>query len=73
MEENAEAATNLKLLLPFIDIVPFQQDKKHLIELREYLRDVGLGLNITIRNDMGSFMGKVTSLVEKNEVQLQIE
>jgi hypothetical protein len=46
-----------------------EQDKEHLIELIGYLRDVGLGVNITIRDDMGSFMGKVTSLVEKIEVQ----
>lgn len=50
-----------------------EQDKEHLIELRGDLRDVGLGVNISISDNMGSFMGKVTALVEKIEVQQQME
>jgi len=50
-----------------------EPDKEHLTELREYLRDVGLGLNISKSGDMGTLMNKVESLTEKIEGQQQIK
>ncbi|MGE7925056.1 hypothetical protein ACQKND_18015 [Viridibacillus arvi] len=47
----------------FVDLT--KEDKKSLEELRVILRDVGLGLNITISASMDSFMKKAEELVEK--------
>ncbi|MGE7837617.1 hypothetical protein [Viridibacillus arvi] len=50
-------------LYKFVDLT--KEDKKSLEKLRVILRDVGLGLNITISASMDSFMKKAEELVEK--------
>lgn len=50
-------------LYSFIDLT--EEDKKSFEELREILRDVGLGLNISISASMDSFMKQAEELLEK--------
>ncbi|MEK5333754.1 MULTISPECIES: hypothetical protein [unclassified Lysinibacillus] len=42
-----------------------EEDKKNFEELRETLRDVGLGLNMTIRADMDTFINQAEELNKK--------
>ncbi|WP_100407793.1 hypothetical protein [Bacillus solitudinis] len=61
----------LKAQYPYDELYSFtdvsEKNIEHLTELRELLRDVGLGMNISRNNDMSSFMDKVKSLVESIE------
>ncbi|MFX3635504.1 MAG: hypothetical protein ACE3L7_04400 [Candidatus Pristimantibacillus sp.] len=41
-----------------------QEDKNNFEELRMNLREVGLGLNITVGDDLGSLMNEANALVE---------
>ncbi|MFB7159625.1 hypothetical protein [Lysinibacillus sp. NPDC056232] len=50
-------------LYRFVDLT--EEDKKNFEELRETLREVGLGLNITISADMDSFINQAEKLNEK--------
>ncbi|MBU8906141.1 hypothetical protein [Desertibacillus haloalkaliphilus] len=49
-----------------------EQDKEHLLELREHLREFGMGLNISISYDMNSFMNSITTVndnIEENHLK----
>ncbi|MFE3574013.1 hypothetical protein [Lysinibacillus sp. NPDC059133] len=50
-------------LYRFVDLT--EEDKKNFEELRETLREVGLGLNIAISADMDSFINQAEKLNEK--------
>ncbi|MFF2176032.1 hypothetical protein ACFVT8_06175 [Lysinibacillus sp. NPDC058147] len=50
-------------LYRFVDLT--EEDKKNFEELRETLREVGLGLNITISANMDSFINQAEKLNEK--------
>ncbi|MGE7689703.1 hypothetical protein ACQKMI_10850 [Lysinibacillus sp. NPDC097214] len=50
-------------LYRFVDLT--EEDKKNFEELRETLREVGLGLNNTISPDMDSFIDQAETLNEK--------
>ncbi|WP_391201484.1 hypothetical protein [Psychrobacillus sp. L4] len=50
-------------LYSFVDLT--EEDKKSFDELRDILREVGLGLNISISASMDSFMKQAEELVEK--------
>ncbi|XEC94058.1 hypothetical protein AB6A23_22370 [Paenibacillus tarimensis] len=50
-------------LYRFVDLT--EEDKKNFEELRKILRDVGLGLNISISASMDSFMKQAEELQEK--------
>jgi hypothetical protein len=50
-------------LYRFVDLA--DEDKKNFEELRETLREVGLGLNITISANMDSFINQVEELNKK--------
>ncbi|WP_088102956.1 hypothetical protein [Halalkalibacter urbisdiaboli] len=52
-------------LYNFVDLT--EEDKKNFEDLRETLREVGLGLNITISANMDSFMRQAEALNEKIE------
>lgn len=41
-----------------------QEDKNNFEELRMNLREVGLGMNMSINQDLGSLMNKANALVE---------
>lgn len=55
-------------LYSFADVT--DEDKKNFEKLREILREVGLGLNITISANMDSFMKQAEELNEKIESPL---
>lgn len=55
-------------LYRFADLT--EEDKKNFENLRNALREVGLGLNITISVDMDSFMNQAEALNEKIEYPL---
>lgn len=55
-------------LYSFVDLT--DEDKKNFEDLRETLREVGLGLNITISANMNSFMKQAKALNEKIETPL---
>lgn len=55
-------------LYSFIDLT--EEDKKNFEGLRKTLREVGLGLNITISGNMNSFMSKAEALNERVESPL---
>lgn len=55
-------------LYSFADLT--EDDKKNLEDLRNILREVGLGLNITISNNFNSFMSKAELLNEKIKTPL---
>lgn len=55
-------------LYSFVDLT--EEDKKNFADLRETLREVGLGLNITISANMDSFMSQAVALNEKIESPL---
>ncbi|WP_018930720.1 hypothetical protein [Gracilibacillus lacisalsi] len=50
-------------LYRFVDLT--EDDKKNFEQLREMLRDVGLGLNMSISSSMDSFMKQAEELEEK--------
>lgn len=50
-------------LYRFVDLT--EEDKKNFEELRETLREVGFGLNISISGDIDSFLKQVEELNEK--------
>ncbi|WP_208586163.1 hypothetical protein [Gracilibacillus suaedae] len=58
-------------LYSFVDLT--EDDKKNFEQLREILRDVGLGLNISISNSMDPFMRKVEELEEKLKLNSPIK
>ncbi|MBE4910036.1 hypothetical protein IMZ08_18520 [Bacillus luteolus] len=55
-------------LYSFADLT--DEDKKNFEDLRNKLREVGLGLNITISANINSFIGQAEALVEKIESPL---
>jgi hypothetical protein len=55
-------------LYSFADLT--EEDKKNFEDLRKTLREVGLGLNITISVNMDSFMNQAEALNEKIEAPL---
>ncbi|MFE8696064.1 hypothetical protein ACFYKT_06830 [Cytobacillus sp. FJAT-53684] len=55
-------------LYSFIDLT--EEDKQNFEGLRKTLREVGLGLNISISNNMDSFISKAKALNEKIESPL---